>query len=75
MLNTWISDATITLQQRVEDWSQALDICARPLLEAGVIEKKYVAAIVEQHRKLGRTMCWRRVWLCLMRGQKKAPTA
>ena len=53
MLNTWISDATITLQQRVEDWSQALDICARPLLEAGVIEKKYVAAIVEQHRKLG----------------------
>lgn len=53
MLNTWISDATITLQQRVDDWSQALDICARPLLEAGVIEKKYVAAIVEQHHKLG----------------------
>ena len=53
MLKTWISDATITLQQEVETWPQALDICARPLLESGVIAPEYVTAIVEQHHKLG----------------------
>ena len=53
MLKTWISDATITLQQEVETWPQALDICARPLLESGVITPEYVTAIVEQHHKLG----------------------
>ncbi|BFO30464.1 MULTISPECIES: PTS sugar transporter subunit IIA [Klebsiella] len=53
MLKTWLSDTTITLRQKVESWQQALDICARPLLEAGVIEPEYVAAIIEQHRKLG----------------------
>ena len=54
MLKTWLSDTTITLRQKVESWQQALDICARPLLEAGVIEPEYVAAIIEQHRKLGK---------------------
>ncbi|WP_154022290.1 PTS sugar transporter subunit IIA [Klebsiella oxytoca] len=53
MLNTWLSDATIALRQNVDSWPQALDICARPLLEAGVIEPAYVKAIVEQHRRLG----------------------
>jgi len=53
MLKTWISDATITLQQEVETWPQALDICARPLLEFGVIAPEYVMEIAEQHHKLG----------------------
>lgn len=53
MLKTWISDATITLQQEVETWPQALDLCAGPLLESGVIAPEYVTAIVEQHHKLG----------------------
>ena len=53
MLQTWISDATITQLESVETWQRALDICAKPLLEAGVIEPEYVAAIVEQHHKLG----------------------
>lgn len=53
MLKTWISDATITLRSSVETWPQALDICARPLLAAGVISPEYVTAIVEQHHRLG----------------------
>ncbi|HGY3714736.1 TPA: PTS sugar transporter subunit IIA [Citrobacter gillenii] len=53
MLTTWISDATITLQKGVETWPQALEICARPLLESGVIAPEYVTAIVEQHHRLG----------------------
>ena len=53
MLNTWLSDATIALRQNVDSWPQALDICARPLLKADVIEPAYVTAIVEQHQRLG----------------------
>ncbi|PNO80754.1 PTS ascorbate transporter subunit IIA [Citrobacter koseri] len=53
MLNHWLTDATIMRQARVENWPQALEICARPLLDAGVITPEYVTAIVEQHHKLG----------------------
>lgn len=53
MLKTWIHDATITLQGRVENWPQALELCARPLLSAGIIAPEYITAIVEQHHKLG----------------------
>ncbi|VDR25635.1 Ascorbate-specific phosphotransferase enzyme IIA component [Raoultella terrigena] len=53
MLSKWIFDATITLRQSVEEWLQALEVCARPLLDAGVIAPEYVTAIVEQHARLG----------------------
>lgn len=53
MLSKWIFDATITLRQSVEEWPQALEVCARPLLDAGVIAPEYVTAIVEQHARLG----------------------
>lgn len=53
MLKTWIHDATITLQDSVENWPQALEQCARPLLEMNVITPEYVTAIVEQHHALG----------------------
>lgn len=53
MLSKWIFDSTITLRQSVEEWPQALEICAGPLLDAGVIAPDYVTAIVEQHVKLG----------------------
>ena len=53
MLKTWLSDATIALRQSVETWPQALDICAQPLLQAGVIEPAYLTAIVQQHHRLG----------------------
>ncbi|QNK08088.1 PTS sugar transporter subunit IIA [Enterobacter sp. JUb54] len=53
MLSTWLFDSTITLQQHVDEWQQALEVCARPLLDAGVIVPEYVTAIMEQHDKLG----------------------
>ncbi|PHF59011.1 PTS sugar transporter subunit IIA, partial [Priestia aryabhattai] len=53
MLKNWIHDATITLEESVENWPQALELCARPLLEMNVISPEYVTAIVEQHHKLG----------------------
>ncbi|WP_297202601.1 PTS sugar transporter subunit IIA [uncultured Pluralibacter sp.] len=53
MLSTWIHDGTINVQEKVASWQEALDICARPLLQAKIIDPEYVAAIIEQHQKLG----------------------
>ncbi len=57
MLGTWLSDATITLQESVETWPQALEICGKPLLDAGVIAPEYITAICSAAPKsLGRIM-------------------
>lgn len=53
MLKKWIYDTTITLQESVESWPQALEICAKPLLDLQVIGPEYVTAIIEQHHALG----------------------
>lgn len=53
MLNQWLNEKTIQMLENVEDWPQALEICARPLLASGTITPEYVAAIVAQHHKLG----------------------
>ena len=58
MLKKWIYDTTIILQDSVESWPQALELCAKPLLDLQVIAPEYVTAIIEQHhmrdRKKGR---------------------
>lgn len=53
MLNQWIHDGTIRVEERVADWQQALALCAEPLLAAGTIDEAYVPAIVAQHQQLG----------------------
>lgn len=53
MLKKWIYDTTITLQESVEGWPQALELCAKPLLDLQVIEPEYVTAIIQQHHTLG----------------------
>ncbi|MGG5837612.1 PTS sugar transporter subunit IIA, partial [Huaxiibacter chinensis] len=53
MLKNWLNEATITLQDQVESWPEALAVCARPLLKMNVITPDYVTAIVQQHHALG----------------------
>jgi len=53
VLKKWIYDTTITLQESVEDWPQALKLCAKPLLDLQVIEPDYVTTIIKQHHALG----------------------
>lgn len=53
MLSQWIHDDTISVQERVESWPQALELCAKPLLAAQTITPDYLTAIIEQHHKLG----------------------
>jgi PTS system ascorbate-specific IIA component len=53
VLKNWLNEATITLQDQVESWPEALAVCARPLLKMNVITPDYVTAIVQQHHALG----------------------
>ena len=68
MLKKWIYDTTITLQDSVESWPQALEICAKPLLDLQVIAPEYVTAIIQQHHTLGPYYV-----PCRMRGRRRAP--
>lgn len=53
MLSQWIHDGTIMLEETVSDWRQALERCAQPMLNAGVITPDYITTIVAQQQKLG----------------------
>ncbi|WP_435927256.1 PTS sugar transporter subunit IIA [Dryocola sp. BD613] len=53
MLNRWLHDGTINVQEEVCSWKKALEICAQPLLAAKVITPDYLTAIMRQHRLLG----------------------
>ncbi|WP_318362813.1 PTS sugar transporter subunit IIA [Enterobacter sp.] len=53
MLETWLNGPTIQCRERVDDWQQALAICAQPLLDAGVITADYLPAIIRQQHTLG----------------------
>jgi PTS system ascorbate-specific IIA component len=53
MLSQWINDDTIQIHKHVPDWQQALEICARPLLNRGIITPGYLTAIVAQQQKMG----------------------
>lgn len=53
MLAEWLTEHTIRLCERVDDWRQAVSLSAGPLLERKVIEPGYVEAILRQHRQLG----------------------
>ena len=53
MLETWLNDKALQVEETVNDWPQALELCARPLLAAGIITPQYLTAIATQHQQLG----------------------
>ncbi|MGK8931955.1 PTS sugar transporter subunit IIA [Pluralibacter gergoviae] len=53
MLETWLHDDTIRVQESAQSWQQALAICAAPLLESNTIRPEYLTAMVNEHNRLG----------------------
>ena len=53
MLETWLHDDTIRVQESAQSWQQALAICVAPLLESNTIRPEYLTAIVNEHNRLG----------------------
>ncbi|SUH08160.1 PTS family enzyme IIA, mannitol-specific, cryptic [Salmonella enterica subsp. enterica] len=57
MLGTWLSDATITLQESVENVAAGAGKFAQTLLDAGVIAPEYITAIVSAAPKAWAVLC------------------
>ena len=53
MLETWLHDDTIRIQDSAQSWQQALEICAAPLLDSKTIRPEYLTAIINEHSRLG----------------------
>ncbi|MFZ4831608.1 PTS sugar transporter subunit IIA [Rouxiella sp. Mn2063] len=53
MLKDWLTAETIQRRPDINDWREAIEASAAPLLSNKAITPAYVAAIFEQHEKLG----------------------
>ncbi len=72
MLNTGFLIQQSHYERMSQPRQQALDICARPLLEAEIITTDYLSAIKTQHEKLGPYYVLGALgWQCPMPDQKK----
>lgn len=52
VLSDFITPETIVLQERVEDWKEAIALAAGPLLQKGAVTKSYVEVIQKQYPKM-----------------------
>ncbi|MGA9173917.1 MAG: BglG family transcription antiterminator [Thermoactinomyces sp.] len=53
MLNELITKQTIQLCTRADNWEDAIRLAAKPLIESGSIEERYVTAMIESIYQLG----------------------
>ena len=53
MLGKWLTSQTVNVVDSVEDWKEAIQICAKPLLENNAISPNYVQAIFQLHESIG----------------------
>ena len=48
-----ISSGTVLVQQEVHDWEEAVRLGGKLMVEAGLIEERYVDAMVTNHKTIG----------------------
>ncbi|WP_109079284.1 PTS sugar transporter subunit IIA [Aggregatibacter kilianii] len=53
MLKDYLPTAHIQLIEQIEDWQKAVQLCAEPLLNEGLIETRYIARIFQLHQEIG----------------------
>lgn len=53
MLGTWLTNETVNVVDSVEDWQEAITLCAEPLLKNKTITSDYIKAIFELHKSIG----------------------
>ncbi len=53
MLSDYLTDKHIQLYDEVTDWKQALEIAGKPLLDEGVITRRYIDEIIAEHARTG----------------------
>ncbi|NUU66547.1 PTS sugar transporter subunit IIA [Enterobacteriaceae bacterium BIT-l23] len=53
MLTTWLPEENIQFVDAVNDWKQAINLSAAPLLKSRAITEQYLEAILKSHQELG----------------------
>lgn len=53
MLNQWLNYQTVKTIDSVQDWKEAIKICAEPLLNNHSISSDYIDAIFQLHESIG----------------------
>ncbi|PWC15964.1 PTS sugar transporter subunit IIA [Brenneria corticis] len=53
MLNDWLTQDSIQICDRADDWRQAVALAAAPLIAKGAISDSYVPAILRQYDAIG----------------------
>lgn len=53
MLGTWLTNETVNVVDSVQNWQEAIKICAVPLLKNNTITSNYIKAIFELHESIG----------------------
>ena len=53
MLKDLLNDHQIRLQQKADDWEDAIRISAKPLLDEDYITKNYIQAMIDSVKKFG----------------------
>ncbi|MCX8582960.1 MULTISPECIES: PTS sugar transporter subunit IIA [unclassified Gilliamella] len=53
MLNQWLNYQTVKTIDSVQDWKEAIKICAEPLLNNHSISSNYIDAIFQLHESIG----------------------
>lgn len=53
MLAKWLTPQTVNIVESVDDWKQAIQLCAQPLLENNTITADYIQAIFKLHESIG----------------------
>ncbi|MDO4777260.1 MAG: PTS sugar transporter subunit IIA [Cardiobacteriaceae bacterium] len=53
MLKTFVTPDHVDVVESVADWQEAVRLCARPLLDGGFIEDRYVQKIFDEYENTG----------------------
>lgn len=53
MLQSFLPNSHIQLIPSIDSWQEALDLCAKPLLDESLIEQRYITRIKKLHQEIG----------------------
>lgn len=53
MLGKWLNSQTVNIVDSVENWKEAIQLCAKPLLKNKAISQNYIEAIFQLHESIG----------------------
>lgn len=53
MLNKWLFKENIQIVDNTKNWKDAVKLCGLPLINSGIVHRKYIKAVYQTHEKFG----------------------